>query len=88
MRSKLSRNRKSVKKQEKKKSVGFCICKWDKVVCNIWLGGTALGFAEPENVRSTFGNRSPSLSPPPCRYSSHQIIVTGKLILKVPEFAL
>ena len=33
--------------------------------CTIWLGVTALGFPQPENVRSTFGNRSPILLNPP-----------------------
>ena len=49
--------------------------KWDKVVCNIWPGVTALGFPQSENVRSTFGNRLPILSSP-TRYFSTFLSLT------------
>ena len=48
--------------------------KWDKVVCNIWPGVTALGFPQSENVRSTFGNRSPILLNP-LRYFSTFFVI-------------
>ena len=42
--------------------------------CTIWLGVTALGFPQPENVRSTFGNRSPILLNP-LRYFSTFFVI-------------